>query len=153
MRKTSPLLLLAMAALFAACNSGSNPSAQQGDAHPNHEGKREYAHLSIQKPGQAVWHLDSIELKESMSVRDLLVAADKQSSELQFRDTLYFGMGHLLTSLLGLANAKGEGAYWQFCIDNQTSNVGIDKMIVLTGQRVEWYYVTYGQIPCKKIGE
>jgi Domain of unknown function (DUF4430) len=87
------------------------------------------------------------------TVREVLNLTARSYPEFQFEDTLYLGMGHLLTSIRGIHNAHGQGAYWQFCIDNQASDTGIDEKKVEAGQTIDWYYAAYGSLPCKKIGE
>jgi Domain of unknown function (DUF4430) len=95
-----------------------------------------------------VWE---VETDESMTIKALMDAL--ASAQFQFRDTLYPGMGHLVTSIMGIQNASGEGEYWQFCINNVASDGGVDEKQVAPGEQVDWHYSKYGELPCKKIGE
>lgn len=95
-----------------------------------------------------VWE---VETDAPMTVRELMDAL--RSAQFAFTDTLYPGMGHLVTSVAGLQNAKGEGAYWQFCLDNVASDRGVDESKIAPGQRVDWHYALHGKLPCKKVGE
>jgi hypothetical protein len=102
---------------------------------------------------QTVTDYSDITVTGSTKVRDVLGLTAQAHPDFTFTDTAYIGMGHLLTSINGVRNAKGEGAYWQFCIDNVASNKGIDEMEVAPGQTLSWHYAEYGKLPCKKIGE
>jgi hypothetical protein len=94
-----------------------------------------------------------VSIAGNATVREVLYLTAKAYPEFRFEDTLYLGMGHLLTSIRGIHNARGQGAYWQFCIDNQASDTGIDEKKVRAGQTIDWHYAQYGKLPCKKIGE
>lgn len=104
-------------------------------------------HLPNDQPSK-VWEVDA---GGELTVKELMDALGE--AQLQFTDTVYPTMGSLVTSVMGIPNANGEGAYWQFCIDNVASDRGIDEKKVGPGQQVDWHYAKYGELPCKKIGE
>jgi hypothetical protein len=104
-------------------------------------------HLPDDQPSK-VWE---VQTGGEMTVKELMDAL--KEAQFAFTDTLYPGMGHLVTGVAGIRNAGGEGAYWQFCIDNVASDRGVDEKTVRPGQQVDWHYSKYGELPCKKIGE
>lgn len=113
-----------------------------------------YVELQVMLPTAATpLTYPEVPVTGATNVRDILVAASKAYPGFTFTDTAYIGMGHLLTSINGLRNAHGAGAYWQFCVHNVASDRGIDAMEVHPGQSVSWHYAEYGKLPCKKIGE
>ncbi len=147
------LLLLSLAVLlFQACSPSTkehqSPTAPPGSAAG--EAPKMTAlvvHLPDKQP-EKVWE---VEIANTMTVGELMYAL--KDAQFQFTDTLYPGMGHLVTSVAGVKNAGGEGEYWQFCIDNVASDRGVDEKTVAPGQHVDWHYAKYGELPCKKIGE
>lgn len=152
MQSRLTLLLLAIACLvLQACNS---PKTHQPATAPPGSAAAEapkmttmVVHLPNKQP-EKVWE---VEIANTMTVGELMYAL--KDAQFQFTDTLYPGMGHLVTSVAGFKNAGGEGEYWQFCIDNLASDRGVDEKTVAPGQHVDWHYAKYGELPCKKIGE
>lgn len=104
-------------------------------------------------PDGKVASFPEVPLSQPGKVRDAMVAAVDVYPGFAFTDTLYTGIGHLVTGINGLRNPRGGGAYWQFCIDNVASEVGIDDKPIAPGQSIDWHYAEYGKLPCKKIGE
>jgi Domain of unknown function (DUF4430) len=104
-------------------------------------------HLPDDQPSK-VWE---VEADRDMSVKELMDAL--AGAQFQFKDTLYPGMGHLVTNILGMQNPGKDGEYWQFCLDNVASDRGVDEGRVAPGHQVDWYFTKYGELPCKKIGE
>ena len=147
------LLLLAIVCLvLQACNPATKahepatvPPGSTAGAAPKMTAM--VVHLPDKQP-EKVWE---VEIENTMTVGELMYAL--KDAQFQFTDTLYPGMGHLVTSVAGYQNAGGEGEYWQFCIDNVASDRGVDEKTVSPGQHVDWHYAKYGELPCKKIGE
>lgn len=143
------LFIFLIALLFQGCGAGSQANApSEGNATDS-----KTAALVIHVPDQSPYSISEIAIENEVSVRDLMLKAKTIDASFQFTDTLYATMGHLLTSILAVPNAKGEGAYWQFCVENTASDRGIDEKMVAPGQQVDWHFVQYGELPCKKIGE
>jgi hypothetical protein len=136
--------------LIAACSSQPQPATtlpvpQNGGATATATSL--VVHLPDDQP-QRVWE---VETGGELTVKELMDALHE--AQFEFTDTLYPGMGHLVTSIMGIKNAGGEGAYWQFCIDNVASDRGVDEKHLGPGHQVDWHYSKYGELPCKKIGE
>jgi Domain of unknown function (DUF4430) len=104
-------------------------------------------HLPDSLPSK-VWE---VEVGAELTVRELMVAL--RDAQFMFTDTLYPGMGHLVTGIAGIKNPGANDEYWQFCIDNVASDRGVDERKVAPGHQVDWHYSKYGELPCKKIGE
>ena len=119
----------------------------------NVEVEEKSAALVIHLPENTTYSILEVPVEKAVNVRELMLMAKKVDAKFQFTDTLYTTMGHLLTSLQGVPNSKGEGAYWQFCVANTASDRGIDEKMVAPGEKVDWHFVQYGELPCKKIGE
>ena len=152
MRKLKYALLISvMGFLLQGCSSETQTNAPSDDgAAPN---ATQTAGLVVHIPDAEPYQVAEIPIEKAVSVRDLMLKAKEIDSKFQFRDTLYATMGHLLTSIQAIPNSKGEGAYWQFCVANTASDRGIDEKMVAPGQLVDWHFVQYGELPCKKIGE
>lgn len=147
----SAVLILAIFAFSLQSCTDASTNGKEGSQNESSESNS--ATLVVNLPDASPFRIESFEISEELSVRDFMVKVAEKHNDFHFTDTLYTGMGHLLTSLQGIANAKGEGAYWQFCIDNTASDRGIDEKTIHSGQQVDWHYVQYGKLPCKKIGE
>ncbi len=152
MRKLKYALLISLMGLFLqGCTSETQTNAPSDDsATPN---ATQSAALTVHLPDTEPYQVADIPIEQEVSVRDLMLKAKEIDQKFQFKDTLYATMGHLLTSIQMVPNSKGEGAYWQFCVGNIASDRGIDEKMVAPGQQVDWHFVQYGELPCKKIGE
>ena len=151
MRPLSLFLTGLVLCLFCGCTpQGSNANNASGDLPDG----TKTIHLQVHQPVTgALISYPGVIVGEKSTIREVLQSAVKDFPEFYFTDTLYPSAGHLLTSIHGIRNASGEGAYWQFCIDNIASDRGIDEKTILPGQTLDWHYSEYGKLPCKKIGE
>lgn len=145
------LLFLLIGLLLAA---GCQKTAESTTTPTSANDKRQFVLVQVHDPQtDAVKVYPEVAVEGKAKVRDILLATAKAYPEFSFTDTAYIGMGHLLTGINGVRNAKGAGAYWQFCIDNVASDRGMDEKEVAPGQTLDWHYAEYGKLPCKKIGE
>ncbi len=88
--------------------------------------------------------IKSLELPAQSSIREAFVEA-KQKKLLDFKDTLYSGMGHLL---LSINNAEPTGAeFWFYCVNGRKANKGIDGFKLNDGDNVKWA-LTEKSDPC-----
>lgn len=74
-------------------------------------------------------------------------------TDLQLEAKEYKGMGHLITAMKGFRNNENGERYWQFCLNGVISDKGIDETELRNGDRIDWHFVLYNELPCKKIGE
>jgi hypothetical protein len=151
MQRSTLLVIAALLTLaWAACSSPTDSSKNT----PATDDSLRTVVVQVHDPRQAAPLVyPEVPVGAPTAVREVLVAAAKAYPAFSFTDTTYIGMGHLLTGINGLRNAKGTGAYWQFCIDNVASDRGIDEKEIGPGQTLDWHYAEYGQLPCRKIGE
>lgn len=145
--KTIRTIPLAGIVLLSACTSSTSP------APPAADNTQATAAMQVHMPSGEVANYPEVPFAKAAKVRDLMVSAAKAYPDFAFTDTNYIGMGHLVTGINNLRNPKGGGAYWQFCIDNVASELGIDEKEIAPGQTLDWHYAEYGKLPCKKIGE
>lgn len=93
---------------------------------------------------QKLIEVKNLELPAESSIRDAILEA-KNKSLLDFKDTLYTGMGHLL---LSINNAEASGAeFWFYCVNGRKANKGIDDFELNDGDIVKWA-LTEKSDPC-----
>jgi hypothetical protein len=154
MKALAPFLMMAMLiGLLSACSSENSQPTSGVDSTTQPKTLVGTVTINVHKSESEVDTYPEILVQETLSVREVLIRAAKSDSSFTFTDTMYPAMGHLLTSLMGVRNASGGGKYWQFCIDNVASDRGIDEKQLGPGQSLDWHFVDYGKLPCKKIGE
>ncbi len=152
MRLRLLILASALLLLLQSCSSGTSTTPSPGaPSDSSAVAPVKLTSLVVHFPDDQPNKVWEVETANEMTAKELMDAM--KEAQFQFTDTLYPGMGHLVTSVAGIKNAQGDGAYWQFCIDNIASDRGVDEKTVAPGQQLDWHYAKYGELPCKKIGE
>ena len=88
--------------------------------------------------------VEQLTVTEQKSLRAAMVEARKLGY-FTFADTLYEGMGHLLTSINGAKT--GDSRYWLYCVNSQKASKGIDDLLLKDGDHIKWV-LTDRSNPC-----
>jgi hypothetical protein len=144
--------LLAFASCETDSSQNSNHQGQVSDStSATPPAKMGAATVEVHIPDSLPSNKINIEIAAGTTV--LLGKAMMNLSQLKLETKEYTGMGHLVTAMMGFRNNENSDRYWQFCVNGVVAAKGIDDTELNAGDKIDWHFVLYNELPCKKIGE
>lgn len=81
--------------------------------------------------------IDGIPWQSGLTVYNAMVEAQNEG-KMTFTAEEDSSLGHFITSIDGVA--QDSTTFWLFCVNEVTSNTGVDETVLNDGDNVEWYY-------------
>lgn len=148
MKHLAGYLVVICLILFGCGSEGENNGAPASDRNLTEQENFSVATFVIHFPDSTP-HTFTYDFSEST----LLGAPMTSPPQLRVSMKEYAGMGRLVTGINGFDNSENGDRYWQFCVNGTVSAKGIDQIELSDGDQIDWHFVPYNTLPCKKIGE
>ena len=66
----------------------------------------------------------------------------QRDDDLTYSGKEYEGLGYLVETINGQTNNTSDNVYWTLYMNNEVANVGVNDLIVHTGDAIGWKYET-----------